>query len=465
MISNPFDLLRDPVSGAALVAHFPKRGNAGSLAPTGVLRGTSREYPVLGGVVVFRADLATEKVTKHARAGRLTQALFEAIKAEKQSKRAAVELLIKLRYPRLLQCSGSPYGAQRGPAGSYFRYRYSVPNVPSIIGVLSCLKRTASKAGYLLDVGSGFGHFYRYCLHAYPAEKIVLFDHSLEALVTASRFIDRRTLLVCGDAEADLPFQKRIFSDITSFNAFQYLNAKDQFVKSAIEALDETTGTLWLTNNWNPRLTDRFFGPARPPSEWRVFCNSDKWRIIPERYFADPVLRGGLVNLAVQYVPQDDHPAWRSVTLVYSNASWDLNNKFVPLNRAPKWQDLHYNSIYYRSAYGNRLVKKRIKSDLWESHREYYGIDLPEKVNLPGKIDRRTGRGLQPLADTLVMIESVCPRPPAVFSDFLSALVSRFRNRWGSWFYQSRLTRALKPFVPRLIKVNAKRFLDLERTC
>jgi len=314
-------------------------------------------------------------------------------------------------------------------------------------------------------VGSGFGHFYRYCLHAYPAEKIVLLDNSLEALITASRFIDRRTLLVCCDAEATLPFQKHLFSDVMSFNAFQYLKNKEQFIQTAIDALDETTGTLWLTNNWNPMLTDQFFGPARTPSEWQAFCKSDKWRIFPERHFADPVLRGGLVNLGVKYVPQDDHPAWRCVTLVYSNASWEFNKKFVPLNRAPKWRHLHYNSIYYRSAFRNRLVKRKVDVKFWESHREYYGFELSQKVNLPGRINRQTGRGLASLAENLVMIESACPRSAAVISEALSSLLPRVRERLGSLFYECRFTRAIKPLVPRVVKLTARRLLDLQRTC
>ena len=464
MISSNLDVLRDPVTGEQLTGHFARKRKSGSVGLTGILKGTSREVPVLDGVVVFREDLATKKVVTYAREGRLASALFEAIKAEKRSRRAAVNLLVRLKYPTLLHRDGSPYGIQRGPAGTYFRYRYSVPNVPSIIGVLSCLKRTASKNGYLLDVGCGFAHFYRYFLRAYSPEKIVLLDHSLEALITTSRFIDPQTLLVCSDAETNIPFQNDLFTDIISFNAFQYLKAKEQFLNTSIEALDKATGTLWLTNNWNPRLTDQFFGPARAPSEWRSFCNSSKWRIFPERHFADPVLRGGLVNLAVQYAPQDDHPAWRCVTLVYSNAPWEVNNKFVPLNRAPRWDDLHYNSVYYRSPFRNRLIKRKVAIKFWDAHKEYYGFNLPEKVDLPGKINRRTGRGLQPFAETLVMIESVCPRQRAVFAEFCSSILSRLRQRLGPLFYDCRLTKAVKPLVPKVVKATAKRLLDLQRT-
>jgi SAM-dependent methyltransferase len=415
-------------------------------------------------VVVCREDLATEKVIAYARKGRFAKAAFEAIRAETGSRRATAELLIRLKYPRLLHFDGSPYGRLRGPAGMYFRYRYSVPNVPSIIGILSCLRRTASKGGYLLDIGAGFGHFYRYFLHSYPAEKIVLLDHSLEALLTASRFIDPRSLLVCADAEKTLPFDKGMFSDITSFNAFQYLKEKERFLQSAIDGLDRDTGTLWLSNNWNFKLTDQFFGPARSPSEWRAFCKSEKWRIFPERHFADPVLRGGLVNLAVQYLPQDEHPNWRCVTLAYSNAPWAANNKFVPLNRAPKYQHLHYNSLYYRSAFRNRLIKRKVTIKFWESHRDYFGFHLPEMINLPGRIDRRTGRGMQALAESLVMVEPLCPRRRPIASEIVSSVLTRIREGLGSIIYQCGLQDALKPLLPRAVKATAKRFFDLQRT-
>jgi len=370
MALTNFHLLRDPVSGEPLIGYFHKKDQSDRGGLTGVLRGSTREYPVLDGIVVFREDVATETITTYAREGRLAAALFEALRIEKRSRRAAMNLLLRLKYPRALHLNGSPYGGLSGAAGTYFRYRYSVPNVPAIIGALSCLKRSPSPEGYVLDVGSGFAHFYRYYLHAYPAEKIVLVDHSLEALVTASRFIDHRTLLVCCDADYGLPLQKRVFSDITSFNAFQYFNAKERFVENAIEALDAASGTLWLTNNWNPKLTDQFFGPARTPSEWQAFCSSDKWRIFPEKHLTDPVLRGGLVNLGLRYVPQDDHPAWRCVTLVYSNVPWDVHTKFLPLNRTPKWQHLCYNSIYDRSAFSNRLLKRNIQLKFWDAHRE-----------------------------------------------------------------------------------------------
>lgn len=458
-----FEILRDPVSGEKLVSQFPPRAKD-CFGLTGILRGTKRDYPVLGGVVVLREDLATERVMGFARRGQTGRALFEVLSVEKRSKRTAADLLFRLRFPSLLQHDGSPYGALSGPAGVYFRYRYSVPNVPSIIGVLSCLKRTASKGGYLLDVGSGFGHFYRYFLHSYPAEKIVLLDHSLEALITASRFVNPRTLLVCCDADVALPFERKMFSDITSFNAFQYFNNKEFFVQNALDALDPVAGSLWLTNNWNPKITDQFFGPSRPPSEWRNFCHSERWRIYPEKHFVDPVLHGGLLNLAVQYAIDDDHPNWRCATLVYSNAPWETNNKFVPLNRASKWRSLTYNSVYYRSPWRNRLVKRQAQIKFWDAHEEYYGFVLPDKVNLPGKINPDTGQGLGPLAQSLVMIESLCPRPRAIVAELVSGLFTHMREWVASVVYQWRIATFVKRFLPRFLKVKATRLLDIQRT-
>jgi hypothetical protein len=463
MTTGVFNVLRDPSAGEKSIAEFSKPENS-QLGPTGILSGPSGEFPVLSGVAIFRQDLITNRVLRYAREGKTNKALFEALKLDTQSKRDALDLIIRLRVPRLLQSNGSPYAAMTGPAGTYFRYRYSIPNVPAIFGVLSCLRRTGSEKGFLIDVGAGFGHFYRYYLHAYSPDKIILVDHSLQALVTASRFVDRKTLLVCCDAEASFPFERGIASDITSFNAFQYLKKKEAFIKTAIETLDPSTGTLWLTNNWNPTLTKDFFGPARSPSEWRQFCGSPAWRIYPETHFAEPILRGGLVNLAVDYIPTDDEDRWRSVTLAYSNASWNTNNKFVPVNRAPRWRYLNINSIYRRSLLRDQLVKRQAAIKLWEVHREYYGFRLPERVAIPGRINRDTGRSLQALAESLMMVETLSPRRREVVAELLSPHLSRLRESLSSWLTKCRFKDAAKPLIPRFLKAKAKQLLDVQKT-
>jgi SAM-dependent methyltransferase len=464
VLLNHLQILRAPESGEPLEPALPIATKGQRFGFTGVLNTSGREFPVIGGIVVLRQDLITDKVIAAARNGSTRRALFEAIAIERRSRRAALDLICRLRFPKTLQRDGSPFGTITGPAGVYFRFRYAVPNVPAIIGVLSCLKRSGSERGYVLDVGCGFAHFYRYYLRSYAPEKIVLLDQSLEALATASRFVDRRTLFICSDAQSPLPFATNVFTDITSFNAFQYLENKDQFVRSATSALDGAGGTLWLTNNWNPQLTDQFFGPARPPSEWQAFCDSEKWRIFPEIHFVDPVLRGGLVNLAVQYKPQDHHRGWRGVTLAYSNASWAKHNKFVPLNRAPKWSDLQFNSVYYRSAFRNRLIKRTANIKFWDAHKDYYGFELPTKVDVPGKMNRRTGRGLEALAEKLIMIESIGPRSRAVFAETFSSFLARIRNWVGPLVYDCRFARSVKPLLPHSLKVTAKRLLDLQRT-
>src|SRR5262249_30221519 len=123
MLAVNFDTLRDPVTEEPLVPEFSQHSKNHRWGPTGVLQGRTREYPVIGGVVVFRDDFVTEKVIAYAKKGHFTKAALEVIKAETKSRRAAAELLIRLRYPKLLQFNGSPFGRLRGPAGIYFRYR------------------------------------------------------------------------------------------------------------------------------------------------------------------------------------------------------------------------------------------------------------------------------------------------------------------------------------------------------
>lgn len=456
MIANDlFSVLCDPSTGEQLVGDFPNSREGGSVGLTGVLRSASREFPVVGGIAIFRQDLMTANVIKYARAGNFRKALWEALQAEKRSTGAVVNLLLRLKWPRFIQFYGSPYGTRTGDAGAYFRYRYYVPDVPSIIGVVSCLNRMTSGNGYLLDVGCGFGHFYPYYLHAYPEEKIIFQDLSLEALVTASRLVNRKTLLVCCDADSFLPFRKNIFSDIVALDTFEYLHDKEGFIKRAIEALHDTSGTLWLTNICNPRIVGQFADVSYPPSKWSKICNADKWRIFPDRHFAEPVLRGGIVNVGVNYAPQEDHPYWRSSTLVYSNTSWDLNNKFLPLNLAPKLQQLSYNPIFCLSPGGNRLVKRKVNLKHQESHREYYGFVLPEAINIPQAVDRRDESRLRKLAEGLVMIESLCQRRRVILSESLSLLKDRFR----AFFSESRLRRTMGFLIPASIKLRIKQLL------
>lgn len=454
-MAGNFDLLRDPAGGGKLVGEFVTSGDF----PTGVLKGAARDYPVLGGVVVMRDDLATEEVTRLARVGKLEEALYQAVRIQNGSDSETRDFLRCLKEPRSLQSNGSPHAGFKGAYGIYFRYRYSIANTPSTIGLLSCLKRTAPKDGYFLDIGSGLGHFYRYYLHSYAPEKIVLADFALDLLIAAARFVDPRTLLVCHDANLTFPFRSKLFTDITMFNAFQCIENKESFVQSAIDALDPSVGTFWITNNWNPKITDQFTLAARAPTEWRAFCRSEKWRLFPERHFAAPVLHGGLVNLGVQYVPQDNDPAWRATTLAYSNASWESHNKCVPLNAAPKWQQLAFNSVYYRHPFRKRLIKKKVSIKYWDSHTEYYGFNLPQEVILSGGMDRRTGRGLQPLVQSLIMVEALCADEPRPIFEFAASLGSWLKDRCDGLISEFGFADAVKGLVPRSLKVGLKKFL------
>lgn len=460
MNSGVYDILRDPVDGSVLQPQLTVRKSA-IFGATGVLKGISRDYPVLGGVVVTLPALATESVIDHARKGHLDRALLEALTIEKRSTFASLNLLARLRYPRLVQSGGSPCGVLKGHYGTYFRYRYAVTNLPSTIGVLSCLNRHAAKNGYLLDVGSGFGHFYRYYRRSYQAERIVLMDNTLEFLLTASRFTDPKTLLVCADADSHLPFRREIFTDITVLNAFQVFTHKERFVKDAQTALDPQVGTLWLTNNWNPKCTHDFNGEAHPPSHWKTFCVSERWRLFPERHFADPVMRGGLINLTVNYVPQDDHPLWRSATLAYANAPWDKNGKCIPLNRPADWGHLVPNSVYFRHPFVHRrLIKRKVAIRYWDSHKDYYGFDLPDEVILPSRMDQRSGHGFQPLAESFVLVEAPCPAASSQARCFLSSLCAWLKEWLSDLNTRHQWAARLRSWMPLWVKTSARKLMS-----
>ncbi len=449
-----YDVLYDPLTKESFVAEFTNKGKQGCAGLTGVLRSKSRQVPVIGGIVVFREDLVTNKVIEYSREGNYYKALFWALKAENPqiAVLSRINLILRLKWPKLVQFYGAPCGTTRDAARLYFRYRYLVPNVPTCIGVLSCMNRASSKNGYLFDVGCGYGHFYNYYLHSYPPEKIICADRSLEALVTFSRFIDTtKTLLICSDVDSALPFRKNIFTDVVSFNAFQYLKDKEKFVKNMIELLDTKSGTMWFTNNWNPKITSEFFGDCKPPSDLKKIYNTEKFRLFPERHFTRPVLKQDcLINLGVDYLPDDYDHDWRCFTLAYSNISWNDNNKFIPVNRTPDLHRLSLNSAYKLFPLTNVAVRKKVMIPKWESHIKYYEFYLPGKVKIP------SFRGLSPdmekmlkeYAEKLIMVESLCLRREPILKRLLGLLGRKLRiyfNRLG-------FSKMLSPFIPHFVK-------------
>lgn len=448
-------MLCDPLNGEPLVGDFPVKEKGHHAGLTGVLRSSLREFPVIGGVVICCEDLATEEVIKYAKKGDYFSAIFWALEAEKkQTLGEIIKLQLSLKWPRIAQFYSSPCGVSKGDARKYSRYRYYNPDLPACIGLISCLNRSASKSGFLLDVGCGYGHFYQYYLHSYQPEKIICIDKSLDALVTMSRFIDTtKTILIYCDVDKPLPFQKNMFSDILSINSFSHLKNKEIFIKNMIELLDVNLGTMWLTNNWNPKITDQYKNISYTPSKWRSVLDSENFRIFPERYFAESVLKNNcLINIGVDYKPMDDHPDWRCVTLAYSNASWDRNNTFVPLNRTPNLRQLNLNSIYKLLPVANLAIRRRVGMRFWGSNRKYYGSYLPERVKIPKTHGRNSIKEIRELAETLVMVESTCKRRNPIIVAFLFLLVGKLQF----FFSKSRFIKALKFFIPGIIKAQIK---------
>jgi len=446
-------LLRDPVTGENFIKETIVRRQGMFVGEIGILRSSSREVPVVAGIPIFQKHLASAMVMTSARRGNLLSALYWVLKAETGSTRTACRLLLRLKLPSSLQSNGSPFGLYKKEVGKYFRYRYSVPNVPAVIGVLSCLNRASTETPYLLDVGAGFGHFYQYYLHSYPPERIVLQDLSFQQLLVASCFVGKKSLLVCSSADEAWPFAKNQFTDIISFNAFAYIKDKKLFQKRAIECLNAMKGTMWLTNNWNQKITDKYTGISHSPSEWQEFCDSDKWRMFPDKHFSDAVLNSDVVNLAVRYRPQDEDPYYRAVTLAYSNHAWGCDNKFVPLNRASKLQNLNLNPIYRISSFGKLLIKRQVKMKLWDAHINYYGFYLPVKVNLSDKLHNIRGQELMDLAEKCIMVESLGVYRRSFISNAFATCLERF----GVLLNQSNTIRRLKPLMPDRFKAFVKK--------
>lgn len=451
-------ILRDPLTGERLSLHHHKMNGDTQATATGVLTSSSNEYPIVGGVVIFKQDLITDDVLKSAKEGNFSRALFHVLRAETGSMRQSSLLYLRECTRRLFQLKGFPSRVFKGGFRTYLKYRFYVPNFPAGVGVISCLNRCASSDGYMLDVGPGLGHFYSYFLHAYPAEKIVLMDHTVRNLVALGRFVQAGTLLICSDADESLPFDKGVFSDVISINAFQFLKRKDEFLRRASEILEPSHGTLWLTNNWNPNVTDQFSGKALTPTVLAGLARGANVRLYPDKHFALPVLKGGLLNLGVHYVPRDDHPDWRSVTLVCSNDSLDRHNIFVPLNSTPKLSRLRLNSVYTRVPFSRLAIKRNIRLKYWDSHRDYFGYKLPNTIRIPFNDEKRYRQTIRSLSEKMIMVETIFDQPySSVFSKYFLVI----KDSLIMIIQQSSPLRAVLNYLPSGGKTLIKRFLRI----
>jgi SAM-dependent methyltransferase len=454
---DSFSLLRLPATGTPVAGHRSPATHRDHRMWTGVLASSSGEVPVLGGVVLLRKEFVSARVIRYAKEGRYYNAVASALRAGGVPGPAVTAFLGRLRWPRLLQFHGSPDGGTKGDERASFRYRYSVSGAPATIGVLSCLNRTGAKDGYLLDIGSGLGHFYPYHLHTYPADRVVLLDRSLSFLLATSRFVDHRSLLVCADGA--LPFPEGAFLDVVVLDGSRYLKGReDRVVHSALRVLDKDRGTLWVAHNVDPRAADDGGGDACLPSAWLRHEDSDRWRIFPDIHFAHSVLRGGMINLAVDYAADDPSSIRRSYTVAYSNAAWTEHTRFMPLNRVPNLQRLHVNPLYSSSSGRHSFVKRRVALQDAGARDPESRLELPDTVHIPSKNGAHRAQVLRELAESLVMVESLCGRSrgsPSALAGVVAVTKLRVRSslRRARWF------NAILPLIPRGVRTLGARLL------
>ena len=114
MIANDLlSLLRHPLTGEELVGDFPAEDHGGCAGLTGMLRSASGEFPVIGGVVIFRADLATDKTVAGQARVRALELLGKDLGLFIDRKEQRTHVVIERRTPRLNDGEQSPEMAAR----------------------------------------------------------------------------------------------------------------------------------------------------------------------------------------------------------------------------------------------------------------------------------------------------------------------------------------------------------------
>lgn len=348
------------------------------------------EFPIVDGILVTRKYEFLPQVIEIVKKARSKYALQKAI-IPLLKQETFVSLLLKLSFmsERLF---GRGFNLsfwklitflKDSRWATYLKYRFSCPSFISGMSLLPVFKKAASDGGMILDLGCGVGHLAflisKYC----GEEKVVCADKHFKNLYLARNYIvGPKASYICLDADEKIPFREKMFSAITSMDAFHYIEQKQMLADEFKRALKDN-GVLFLIHLHNKNVPCIAKGLPLTPEGYAGLFPGFTCRMFPERHLVESVFHDSGIDLGRE-VPYDEVNRSDSISMVLTRNSGYLGkyDGYFTFRRTAKESgkksQIILNPLYMKVG---REYVRRFPSDFYEE--EYYLIKefFPEAVD------------------------------------------------------------------------------------
>jgi len=313
-----------------------RRPESGDEIESAVLRCECSEFPLLGGIPIFRRDGRVDnmKQTVHStiHRGPDVRLLVERIRAGDRDRallmllvppdrlvrntRRAAEVLpgrvgrrvmprayrawdrLAERHRGLFLDDSSPsrstaedllayYGADWFVHWDFFLHRFGMPRHLTSLSLASILP-TSDKP--VLDAACGMGHTLHYWTTRHPDHLFVGLDRNFFQLYAARRWVAPGADYVCSDADVPLPFRSDAFGGAFCMDAFHLFRGRLTSA-SEMERITGDDGVVEIVRAGNALVKPRE-GLELPPASYPRLFGDREVRFVPEKTLLERYLEG-----------------------------------------------------------------------------------------------------------------------------------------------------------------------------
>jgi SAM-dependent methyltransferase/uncharacterized protein YbaR (Trm112 family) len=328
-----------PNCGGVLSASVRSAGQ-GDEIEYGILKCGCNEYPIVGGIPIFKADGRVDVMQQTADSvlhyGPKTKELIDLVRSGQNEKALLLLLVISDRVVNKLiglvdfvpQKARSAVQAlstylwsnrqqkkkdllinakagttaldlmsffyrrsMRSELFNHFLYKFSQPRHLAGLSLASLLPISEKP---ILDLACGFGHFMHYWISVHPGQRVIGIDRNFFQLYVAKNFVAPGGDFICTEADLKLPFTSDGFCGVFCADAFHYF-LRRWLCAEEMKRIVEPGGLLIAARFGNIRAEPREGYELAAEDYLRLF-NTCSWRIFAE----DELLQGYLLGRGPQ---------------------------------------------------------------------------------------------------------------------------------------------------------------------
>ncbi|VVB71505.1 Ubiquinone/menaquinone biosynthesis C-methyltransferase UbiE [uncultured archaeon] len=281
------------------------------------------EYPILGGILIFKIGLLNSYLVKLLKAGMRNRALGFALD-NSNGKICAISdflessvifghilkkffiYLAKIRAGRhyvRYSDAAIPYCDLLGNGNfdTYLKNRFSSETLWSIYPFIPLLKDRQER---ILDLSCGMGHS-SFILSTYiKPRQLFCADLKFSHLYMAKKYFAPDATFICLNANYALPFEDDFFSSLLMLDAFQSIQGRAGLARE-MERVISPQGIILLLHLHNSLIRNVSPGITLPPSGWANLFQQVGVKTMPEKNVVEDFLLGNHLDLAREYSEAD----------------------------------------------------------------------------------------------------------------------------------------------------------------